>query len=446
MRLEGKSGIVVGAGQTPGETIGNGRAASVLFAREGAKVLLVDRDLASAEETAAMIAKEGGVAECVEADWTKADQCKAYVDACVAAFGRVDFLHNNVGIGAGDATLLRLEEDVFDRIMNVNLKGCLLSCQAVLPVMREQKSGSIVNISSIAAVATTNLTAYKISKLGMNALGQNLANSNARHGIRVNTIMPGLMDTPMAIEGMAEGLGITRDDLRAAATEPCRCGASKAPVGTSPMPRCSSTPTTPPSSPVSSSPSTAAKVPAWVRSLTALSALVRQPITIVAVVPCKCRAPSRSVRAGNSATTLAIRYRPGGVSGQTNGSFPDAKAPSLWSSTPAERTISWSTSTRNQRGGSSLAKSYRSTQRPSTSSSTDAKSPQMARRGDTSRASNSKASPPRTGIGVAARVSRGSSLARGRGLTRTRLASASPRCERYRHLCAGPRRAVSRAR
>jgi NAD(P)-dependent dehydrogenase (short-subunit alcohol dehydrogenase family) len=104
---------------------------------------------------------------------------------------------------------------VFDRIINVNLKGCLLSCQAVLPVMREQQSGSIVNISSIAAVASTPLTAYKISKLGMNALGQSLANSNARYGIRVNTIMPGLMDTPMAIEVAAEQRGMTRDELRA---------------------------------------------------------------------------------------------------------------------------------------------------------------------------------------------------------------------------------------
>jgi NAD(P)-dependent dehydrogenase (short-subunit alcohol dehydrogenase family) len=214
-RLEGKVGIVVGAGQTPGETIGNGRAASVLFAREGAKVLLVDRELASARETAERIVAEGGTAEAVQGDWTSAADCDAYVAACVEAFGRVDFLHNNVGIGAGDASLLKLEEDTFDRIMKVNLKGCVLSCKAVLPVMREQRAGSIVNISSIAAVASTPLTAYKISKMGMNALGQSLANSNARFGIRVNTIMPGLMDTPMAIEIAAEQMGVSRDELRA---------------------------------------------------------------------------------------------------------------------------------------------------------------------------------------------------------------------------------------
>ena len=99
MRLEGKVGIVVGAGQTPGDTVGNGRAAALLFAREGAKVLLVDKDLARAEETAALIATEGGQAQCIAADWTRAADCKAYAKACVAAWGRIDFLHNNVGSG-----------------------------------------------------------------------------------------------------------------------------------------------------------------------------------------------------------------------------------------------------------------------------------------------------------------------------------------------------------
>lgn len=213
-RLAGKAGIVVGAGQTPGDTIGNGRAAAVLFAREGARVLLVDRRLESAEETAEMIRAEGGTAESVQGDWTVRADCAAYAEACVKAFGRIDFLHNNVGIGAGDADPLRLSEEAFDRILNVNLKGCLLSCQAVVPVMRSFGGGSIVNVSSLAAVASTPLTAYKISKAGMNALGQSLAMSNARHGIRVNTIMPGLMDTPMAIEGTAESRGVSSDELR----------------------------------------------------------------------------------------------------------------------------------------------------------------------------------------------------------------------------------------
>jgi len=214
--MKDKAGIVVGAGQTPGETPGNGRAAAMLFAREGARVLVVDRDPQLAGETAALIAGEGGTAQVFTADWTRAADCKAYVQACVKAWGRVDFLHNNVGIGAGDAPPSRVSEEAFDRIMQVNLKGCLLSCQAVLPVMRKQEAGSIVNISSIAAVAyAPMLTAYKLSKMGMNMLGQQFALSNARYGIRVNTIMPGLIDTPMAIEGMSAARGISKADLRA---------------------------------------------------------------------------------------------------------------------------------------------------------------------------------------------------------------------------------------
>jgi NAD(P)-dependent dehydrogenase (short-subunit alcohol dehydrogenase family) len=216
MRLQGKVGIVVGAGQTPGETIGNGRAAAMLFAQEGAKVLLVDRDLKRAEETAAMIAAQGGVAQCMAGDWTRAGDCRAYVEACVSAWGRVDFLHNNVGTGAGDGPPAEVAEEAYDRIMQINLKGCLLSCQAVLPIMRKQAAGTIVNISSIAAVSyAPGLTAYKLSKIGMNMLGQQLALSNARFGIRVNTIMPGLMDTPMAIEGQSKARNIPAAELRA---------------------------------------------------------------------------------------------------------------------------------------------------------------------------------------------------------------------------------------
>jgi NAD(P)-dependent dehydrogenase (short-subunit alcohol dehydrogenase family) len=216
MRLKDKVGIIVGAGQTPGETIGNGRACAVLFAREGAKVLLVDRELKRAEETAALVASEGGTARCCQGDWTRAADCKTYVRACLDAWGRIDFLHNNVGIGTGDAPAAHITEEAYDRIMLTNLKGCLLSCQAVLPTMREQARGTIVNISSIAAIAyAPGLTAYKLSKVGMNMLGQQLALSNAKYGIRVNTIMPGLMDTPMAIENTARARRISRADLRA---------------------------------------------------------------------------------------------------------------------------------------------------------------------------------------------------------------------------------------
>jgi NAD(P)-dependent dehydrogenase (short-subunit alcohol dehydrogenase family) len=215
MRLEKKVGIVVGAGQSPGESVGTGRAAAIVFAREGARLLLVDRDIDSARETAGMIAGEGGVAECFEADWTDAAGCRAYASACVDAWGRIDFLQNNVGIGTGDARPLELGEEGFDRIMAVNLKGCLLSSQAVVPVMREQGFGSVVNISSIAALAAAGrLTAYKISKAGINALGHSLAVDNAAHGVRVNTIMPGLLDTPMAVDTWAARLNVPIERIR----------------------------------------------------------------------------------------------------------------------------------------------------------------------------------------------------------------------------------------
>jgi NAD(P)-dependent dehydrogenase (short-subunit alcohol dehydrogenase family) len=132
----------------------------------------------------------------------------------VQAFGRIDFLQNNVGIGAGDDDPLRVTEEAFDRIVAVNLKGCLLSCQAVVPVMRDQGTGSIVNISSIAAVAAAvRLTAYKISKAGMNALTHSLAIDHAARGIRVNAIMPGLLDTPMAVDAQAAHRGLPRAEV-----------------------------------------------------------------------------------------------------------------------------------------------------------------------------------------------------------------------------------------
>ncbi len=217
MRLEGKVGIVVGAGQSPGETVGTGRAAALQFAREGARVLLADRDIDSARETGRLISEEGGSWECVAGDWTSAEDCRAFASACVEAWGRIDFLQNNVGIGGGgDGPPRRMTEEAFDRIISVNLKGCALSCQAVAPVMAEQRSGSIVNISSVAALAAAvSLTAYKISKAGVNALTQSLAIENASRGVRVNAIMPGLLDTPMAIDSWAQSLKRPREEVRA---------------------------------------------------------------------------------------------------------------------------------------------------------------------------------------------------------------------------------------
>jgi NAD(P)-dependent dehydrogenase (short-subunit alcohol dehydrogenase family) len=216
VRLQGKAGIVVGAGQSPGETVGTGRAAAMAFAREGARVLLADRDLDAARETAAMIGADAGTVECIRADWTSAEDCRAMATACVDAWGRIDYLQNNVGIGGDDGSPRAVREEAFERIMRVNLKGCLLSCQAVVPVMREQEAGSIVNISSIASLAASvPLTAYKVSKAGINALTQSLAMESASRGVRVNAIMPGLLDTPMAIDAWARALNVPRAEVRA---------------------------------------------------------------------------------------------------------------------------------------------------------------------------------------------------------------------------------------
>ena len=213
MRLEGKVAAVIGAGQTPGETVGNGRAAALLFAREGARLMLVDRRLDSARETQELVEKEGGECFCFEADITQEGDCRDLAAACVERFGRIDILHNNVGIGGGDAGPTQLEESTWDQIMEVNLKGCFLTCKHVLPMMRSQASGSIVNISSIAAVCSVGIVAYKTSKAGVNAFTHSLAIGNARYGIRVNAIMPGLMNTPMAIEGISEARGVDREQL-----------------------------------------------------------------------------------------------------------------------------------------------------------------------------------------------------------------------------------------
>ena len=218
-RLAGKTAIVVGAGQTVGETMGNGRATAMLFAREGARVLLVDRDADSMQETLDRIEAEvPGSATTFVADIVHEEQCQAIVARAREHFdGRIDVLHNNVGIGAGDGGPTTLDAAAWDRIIDVNLKAMWLTCKHVVPVMRERGAGAIVNISSVAAVAGVgNLTAYKISKAGVNALTHALAVTNARFGIRANAIMPGLIDTPMAVDATARARGVAREDVAAA--------------------------------------------------------------------------------------------------------------------------------------------------------------------------------------------------------------------------------------
>ena len=215
MRLKERIAIVVGAGQTSGSTIGNGRATAVLFAREGATVLLVDRDEASAIETLAMIEAEGGAASVLKADIANEDDCRAIAATCVERHGRIDVLQNNVGIATRDRSPTSLAADDWDHIMEVNLKGMWMTCKHVIPHMRDRRSGAIVNISSGAAVMATTFVGYKVSKAGVNALTHSIAWGNAKFGIRANTIMPGLLDTPMAIESHIQFSGRSADDIRA---------------------------------------------------------------------------------------------------------------------------------------------------------------------------------------------------------------------------------------
>jgi len=212
-RLAGKVTLVVGAGQTSGDTIGNGRAVALLFAREGARVVAVDRDRASADETVGMIVDEGGEAIALAADATVEVEFSRIVDRTRDEWGRIDVLHNNVGIGLGDNTPEKIELSDWDRILAVNLRSVVVACKLVLPVMREQEGGAIITISSIGAVCAMPTVAYKTSKAGINAYNQTLALSNAKYGIRANVIMPGLIETPMAIEGLTQALSIDKQDL-----------------------------------------------------------------------------------------------------------------------------------------------------------------------------------------------------------------------------------------
>ena len=215
MRLADKTAIVVGAGQTPGDTPGNGRATALLFAREGARVLCVDRDAARAEATAAEIVAAGGDAAAYAADIVREADCAGIVATALAAFGRIDILHNNVGIGTGDGPVETLSEDRFDAILDVNLKAMWLTIKHALPVMRAQGGGAIVNISSLASLAPAGIIAYEVSKAGVNKLTTSVAALNARHNIRCNAVLPGLIDTPMAIQGWAGMTGEAQAALRA---------------------------------------------------------------------------------------------------------------------------------------------------------------------------------------------------------------------------------------
>lgn len=213
-RLNGKIAIVVGAGQTPGDTLGNGRATAMLFAREGASVMLVDNRIEAALETKRIIDGESGRAVEFAADVTHAEDCKRMAEKCIDVFGSIDILINVVGIGVGGGPV-ELSEGDWEKVINTNLKGMFLTCKHVLPYMEKQGKGSIVNISSRAAVRFQPypMLAYSASKGGVNSLTQSIAMQYSHQGIRANAIMPGLIHTPMAIEGVSAGLGIEKEDL-----------------------------------------------------------------------------------------------------------------------------------------------------------------------------------------------------------------------------------------
>jgi NAD(P)-dependent dehydrogenase (short-subunit alcohol dehydrogenase family) len=221
MRLADKIAIVIGAGQSPGEGMGNGRATVLRFVQEGAHVLAVDNRLASAEETAAVAARETGKRNaCVafEADVTREQTLAAAIADARQRWGRVDILHYNVGvsIAGGDAPVTEITEEAFDRICAINLRGAVMACKHVLPVMREQRSGVIITISSLAAWEEYPYVTYKATKAAMIAFTQQVAIQNADYGIRANVILPGLMNTPMAVDTRARASGRSRAEVAAA--------------------------------------------------------------------------------------------------------------------------------------------------------------------------------------------------------------------------------------
>jgi NAD(P)-dependent dehydrogenase (short-subunit alcohol dehydrogenase family) len=199
-RLKDKIAFVMGAGCV-GEGWGNGKATAVLFAREGATVICVDRDLASAQRTVGIIQGEGGKAEALRADITSFLDIDSAVGDAVGRHGRIDILQNNVGIAepGGPETI---DEASWDRVMSVNLKGFFLTCKRVLPEMVRQGSGAIVNVSSVASITTISvpMISYYSSKAGVNHFTRAVAVEYASKGVRCNAVLPGLMNTPMIVE------------------------------------------------------------------------------------------------------------------------------------------------------------------------------------------------------------------------------------------------------
>ena len=199
-RLAGKAVLVTGAGSI-GPGWGNGKAAAVLYAREGAKVLCVDRRLDAAEETRDIVAGEDGSAVAHRADVTDESDIAAMVGACVDAFGRIDVLHNNVGGSGPGAALMDVALEDWNDTLARNVTGAFLAMKAAIPHMEEQGGGAIVNISSIAGLTHIGVpsTSYSAAKGALNELTKNIAIQYAAKNIRANCVAPGLMKTPFIL-------------------------------------------------------------------------------------------------------------------------------------------------------------------------------------------------------------------------------------------------------
>lgn len=197
LRLQDKVALVFGAGCV-GQGWGNGKATAVAYAQEGAFVIAVDRNPDAAEQTRAIIAALGGQCVAFAADVIRSEDVARVVAETMAAQGRIDVLHNNVGTTIMGGPV-ELTEEQWDTVLDVNLRGAFLTCKHVLPVMVRQGKGAIINISSVAAIRYTGYpyAAYYAAKAGVNQFTVGLALQYARQGIRANAIMPGLMNTPL---------------------------------------------------------------------------------------------------------------------------------------------------------------------------------------------------------------------------------------------------------
>ena len=216
-RLAGKVAIITGAGSS-GPGVGNGKAAAILFAREGAQVLLVDVAPERAEETLSIIQAEGGDAAVFAADVTRAEDCRRMVDAAMDRYGRLDILDNNVGISRRGSVLEIGEED-WDYVMAVNVKSIVLASKYAIPKMRESGGGSIINISSIAGLRAHSSTPYTTSKAAVQGLTISMAADHGPEGIRVNCIAPGLVYSPMVAPRMDADLREIRKNAAPLRTE-----------------------------------------------------------------------------------------------------------------------------------------------------------------------------------------------------------------------------------